>query len=76
MLPGPVFQALQLRLDEDGFTGGYLQVQRWLKGDFDLEVPYSTVHKLVRYRLKSKLKRARPSHVKKTRPRSLPSQTD
>ncbi|HYH79819.1 MAG TPA: helix-turn-helix domain-containing protein [Longimicrobium sp.] len=74
-LPEPVFQALQVRLDQDGFTGGYLQVQRWLKGDFDLEVPYSTVHKLVRYRLKSKLKRARPSHVKKTRPRSLPSQT-
>lgn len=73
-LPGPVFQALQARLGGDGFTGGYLQVQRWLQGSFDLEVPYSTVHKIVRYRLKAKLKRARPSHVKKTRPRSPPSQ--
>lgn len=72
-LPAPVFQALQVRLGEDGFTGGYLQVQRWLKGDFDLEIPYSTVHKIVRYRLKAKLKRARPSHVKKTRLRSPPS---
>lgn len=64
-LPKPVFQALQVRLNEDGFTNGYLQVQRWLRGSFDLEVPYSTIHKIVRYRLKAKLKRARPSHAKK-----------
>lgn len=75
-LPEPVYQALQVRLNEDGFTNGYLQVQRWLKGSFDVEVPYSTIHKIVRYRLRAKLKRARPTHAKKTRAKSPPFRTD
>jgi transposase len=72
-LSEPVFQALQVRLGEGGFPDGYLQVQRWLKDEFELEVPYKTVHGIVYYRLKAKLKRARPSHVKKTLSRSPPS---
>lgn len=50
-------------------------MQRWLKDEFELEIPYKTIHKIIYYRLKAKLKRARPSHVKKTKPRSPPSPT-
>jgi transposase len=64
-LPDEVYQAVQARLAENGFPNGYVEVQRWLKQAFELEVPYKTVHGIVRYRLKAKLKRARPSHVKK-----------
>lgn len=73
-LPEPVYQALQARLRAGGFPDGYTQVQRWLEDEFALAVPYKTVHGIVYYRLKAKLKRTRPSHVKKTRPKSPPSQ--
>lgn len=72
-IPKPAFEALLARLDENGFPDGYIQVQRWLKDEFELEIPYKTIHKIIYYRLKAKLKRARPSHVKKTKPKSLPS---
>ena len=71
-LSGEVYQAVQARLAEDGFPNGYVEVQRWLKQAFELEVPYKTVHGIVHYRLKAKLKRARPSHVKKTKLSSPP----
>jgi len=64
-LPGEVYQSLQARLAANGFQQGFKEVQRWLKETFELDVPYRTVHGIVRYRLKSKLKRARPSHIKK-----------
>jgi transposase len=65
-LPAPVFDALQRQLEDlEGF-GSYIEVQQWLKEEFGLEVPYKSVHKLVRYRLKAKLKRPRPRHAKKT----------
>lgn len=69
-LPDEVYQAVQTRLAENGFPNGYVEVQHWLKQAFELEVPYKTVHGIVRYRLKAKLKRARPTHVKKTKLRS------
>lgn len=72
-LPDEVYQAVKARLAENGFPHGYVEVQRWLKQAFDLEVPYKTLHGIVRYRLKAKLKRARPTHVKKTKPTSPPS---
>jgi transposase len=72
-LSDEVYQAVQARLAENGFQDGYVEVQRWLKQTFELEVPYKTVHGIVRYRLKAKLKRARLSHVKKTQPSSPPS---
>jgi transposase len=72
-MPDEVYQALQARLAENGFPNGYIEVQRWLKQEFQLEVPYKTLHGILRYRLKAKLKRARPSHVKKTKLSSLPS---
>jgi transposase len=72
-LPDNVYQALKARLGENGFPDGYIQAQRWLEEAFGLNVSYKTVHGILRYRLKAKLKRARPSHVKKTKPTSPPS---
>ena len=69
-----VLAALQERLDHEGFAG-YLEVQQWLAQEYALQVPYPTVHKLVRYRLGAKLKRARPRHGKKTKPRPSTSPT-
>lgn len=66
-LSPPVLKNLQERLVNEGFAS-YREVQRWLHQEFDLTVPYRTVHGLVRERLKAKLKRARPRHVKKTMP--------
>jgi transposase len=67
-LPEPVWQALQARLNAEGFSD-YKHVQRWLAEEWGLEIPYKTLHPLVRYRLGAKLKRARPVHAKKTRAR-------
>lgn len=62
--PGAL-EALKVRLAGEGFDS-YTQIQEWLKSEFGLDVSYPTTHRVVRSRLKSKLKRARPRHVKKT----------
>jgi transposase len=64
-LSGPVMEALQARLAGEGFQG-YTDVHRWLAEEHGVELPYGTVHRIVRYRLRAKLKRARPSNAKKT----------
>lgn len=64
-LPAPIFEALKRRLQsEEGFSS-YVEVQHWLYDEYGLEIPYKTVHQIVRYSLKAKLKRARPVHPKK-----------
>jgi transposase len=67
-LPEPVFEALKRRLDEPEGFASYVAIQDWLREEYGLEVPYTTVHGLVRYRLKAKLKRPRPRHDKKKPP--------
>ena len=65
-LPPQAQQALAERLaDKHGFTG-YGEIQQWLAIDYGLQIPYSTVHRWVRYCYKAKLKRPRPEHPKKT----------
>lgn len=49
--------------DPEGFVS-YGEVQQWLKVMWDVEMSYTGVHKMVRYRLKSKLKVPRPCHIK------------
>jgi transposase len=66
-----VLEILQERLAGEGFSS-YGEVQRWLAEAHGVVVPYPTLHKLVRYRLGAKLKRARPVHAKKTAPMPLP----
>lgn len=65
-LPPAVFTQLQARLATSPGFASYLEVQHWLREEFALEVPYKTLHGIVRYQLKAKLKRPRPSHGKKT----------
>lgn len=64
-IPKAVVERLKDRLAADGFEG-YTDVHRWMVDEQGVEVPYSTLYKFVRYRLGAKLKRARPSHAKKT----------
>ncbi len=59
-LSDEVLADLQRELNEPEGFESYLEVQRWLLAVHGVEVPYSTVHSIVRYQLKSKLKRARP----------------
>ncbi len=64
-LPPAVFEQLKMRLATPTGFASYLDVQRWLREEFALEVPYKTLHGIVHYQLKAKLKRSRPSHAKK-----------
>lgn len=64
-IPAPVVERLNDLLAAEGFEG-YTDVHRWMVDEQGVEVPYSTLYKFVRYRLGAKLKRARPSHAKKT----------
>ena len=50
-------------LDPLGFAS-YKEIQLWLFSCLDLEISYSTVHRIVRYELQSKLKVPRPTHEK------------
>lgn len=64
-LSEPVMEALKARLaTKEGFAS-YAEVCTWLKDEYDLAVPYKTVHGLLYYRLKAKLKQPRPVHEKK-----------
>jgi transposase len=68
-LPPAVFAQLQARLATMSGFASYVELQQWLREEFGLEVPYPTLHGIVRYQLQAKLKRPRPSHAKKTSPR-------
>jgi transposase len=64
-LPPAAFAQLKARLATPTGFGSYLEIQHWLQEEFALEVPYKTLHGIVRYQLQAKLKRPRPSHAKK-----------
>jgi len=68
-LPPPVFEQLKSRLAPPTSFASYLDIQRWLREAFALEVPYKPLHGLVHYQLKAKWKRPRPRHAKKTPPK-------
>jgi transposase len=70
-LPPAVFAQLQARLATASGFASYGELQQWLREEFGLDVPYPTLHGIVRYQLKAKLKRPRPSHAKKTSLRRL-----
>jgi transposase len=65
-LPPAVFEQLKARLATSTGFASYLEVQRWLHEECGVDVPYKTLHGIVRYQLKAKLKRPRPRHAKKT----------
>lgn len=64
-IPPKAMKALKERLAEPEGFAGYKAVQRWLAEEHEVHLPYSTVHRIVRYGLGAKLKTPRPSHPKK-----------
>jgi len=56
-----VLEALQLRLQEPEGFRSYGEIQDWLSREHHLDIPYKTVHQTVHYKLKAKLKVARPT---------------
>jgi transposase len=72
-IPPTVFEKLKERLSEPEGFGSYKGVQQWLDEEHGVDLPYSTVHRIVRYELEAKLKTPRPSHPKKTSRSNMPS---
>ena len=64
-IPPEVIEKLKKRLSEPEGFGSYKEIQRWLAEDQGVDLPYSTVHGIIRYDLGAKLKTPRPSHPKK-----------
>jgi transposase len=63
------FTALQDKLKDPHGFAGYDQIRVWLAETQQVTLSYSSVHALVRYKLRAKLKRPRPSHEKKAQKR-------
>jgi len=61
-----VLTKLQERLAQVRGFGSYGEIQQYLTNTHQVSLAYSTVHKLVRYRLQAKPKAPRRSHPKKS----------
>lgn len=62
---GIILDSLMEKLnDEKGFSS-YGEIVNWLKSEHDLVMNYFAVYQFVRYKLKAKLKVARPVNIKK-----------
>ena len=72
-IPDEVFEQLKERLAEPEGFGSYTGIQQWLEEEHDVEIPYTTLHRIVRYELGAKLKTPRPSHPKKKSRSNAPS---
>ncbi|MDJ0747211.1 MAG: helix-turn-helix domain-containing protein [Xenococcaceae cyanobacterium MO_167.B27] len=66
-IPTDVIEKLKEELQKSEGFQSYGEIQVWLKTCFDIDVAYRTVHQLVRYKLKSKLKVTRPLHIKQNK---------
>ena len=64
-ISGEMLEDLKKRLSEPKGFRSYDEIRMWLMDEYNLDIPYKTVHKTVRYYLGAKLKSPRPSHVKK-----------
>ena len=60
-----ILAALQECLAKATGFGSYVELQRWLKETHNFSIKYKTLHRIVRYELKAKLKVSRRSHEKK-----------
>lgn len=63
-MPTEVEEKLERELGETEGFSSYKEVQMWLRAIEGIEMSYTRVHQIVRYRLKGKLKVPRPVHVK------------
>jgi transposase len=70
-LPTHVLHTLKRKLRRRRGFNSYKSIQQWLQKRYSLSLPYSTVHGIVRYGLKAKLKVGRKSHVKKNEKESI-----
>jgi len=70
-IPPYILHTLKRKLRRRRGFNSYKSIQRWLEKRYSLCVPYSTVHGIVRYGLKAKLKVGRKSHVKKNEKDSI-----
>jgi transposase len=59
-IQGAVLEQLNQKLSQPEGFRGYGAIQQWLAQVCGIEVPYSTVHRTVRYQLRAKLKVPRP----------------
>lgn len=64
VIPEWAVRRLERRLSEPVGFKSYGEIQQWLLDRLGVEAEYRTVHELVRYGLKAKLKAARPVHAK------------
>ncbi|MHA2079500.1 MAG: IS630 family transposase [Candidatus Thorarchaeota archaeon] len=64
-IPQCILHQLEHELEKPEGFSSYKAIKIWLQQEFTLCIPYKTVHGIVRYRLKAKLKVGRKSHVKK-----------
>ena len=64
-IPSGVMEQLKNRLSEPEGFGSYKEIQQWLADSCSVDLPYTTVHRIVRYDLEAKPKAPRPSHPKK-----------
>lgn len=65
-IPPEAMEALKDRLSRPEGFGSFKEIQRWLAEEQGVDLPYSTVHGIVRYEIGAKPKAPRPSHPKKT----------
>ena len=66
-VPAEVAECLKKRLSEPEGFGSYDEIRIWIKENYNLDIPYKTVHKTVKYYLEAGPKTPRPSHIKKTK---------
>jgi transposase len=65
-IKGQVLEQLQQKLSQPEGFESYRAIQSWLAKLCGVEIGYSTVHRIVRYQLKAKLKVPRPRALKTT----------
>ena len=65
-----VWQDLRAQLAHPRGFGQYGEIQQYLARVHNIHLAYSTVHALIRYKLRAKPKAPRRAHPKKIRPRS------
>lgn len=69
LIPNQALACLQERLQQPQGFKSYGEVQQWLENECGVVAAYKTVHKLVRYKLRAKLKVPRP-HSNKQHPQA------
>lgn len=63
-IPLDVLSKLKEELKQSDKFRSYKDIQEWLKKEHDLDIPYKTVHKIVKYKLLGKIKRPKKPNAK------------